>query len=80
MKWEETIIVKKHLKLYLLLASYGGPNFLLQRVKEFSLKLAGSLCLTGKKENNLQVYIYNFLRMSILRHLMGLSNVTLITF
>lgn len=41
-KWEEKTAVKMHLILCLQTASCDGPNFLLQIMKVFSLKLAGS--------------------------------------
>lgn len=48
-RWEEKIAVKMHLKLCPQLVSCDGLSFPLQRVKEFSLKLVGSLSLQETK-------------------------------
>lgn len=41
-RWEEKTAVKMHLILCLQIVSCDGPDFLLQIMKEFSLKLGGS--------------------------------------
>lgn len=42
MKWEEKTAAKMHLRPCLQIVSCDDPNFLLQIMKEFSLKLAES--------------------------------------